>query len=175
MSNYINPEMVRIPAGEFLMGSPEDENGRWGDEGPQHKVQVETFAIGKYEVTFDEYDLFCEATNREKPDDNGWGRGKRPVINISWYDAAEYAKWLSEQTGKKFRLPTEEEWEYACRAGTTGSRFCQDNELSEYAWYYMNSDGRTHPVGEKKPNPWGLYDMLGNVWEWTASEYSKYE
>jgi len=152
------------------MGSPEDEPGRWQDEGPQHEVEVKAFSIGKYEVTFEEYDLFCEATGEKKPDDNGWGRGNRPVINVSWNDAVAYCEWLSEQTGEHYRLPTEAEWEYACRAGTqTRYSFGDDeSQLGDYAWFDNNSDNQTHPVGEKLPNPWGLYDMHGNVWELTC-------
>jgi hypothetical protein len=108
------PEMVQIPAGEFTIGSPDEAN--WdSDEGPRRRISVAGFAIGKYEVSFDEYDRFCEATGRDKPGDSGWGRGKRPVINVSWHDAAAYAQWLSAQTGKSYRLPSEAEWEYAVR------------------------------------------------------------
>jgi formylglycine-generating enzyme required for sulfatase activity len=173
--NHIVPEMVKIPTGTFLIGSPEYEPGRWMDEAPQHELEVKAFSIGKYPVTFEEYDLFCEDTGREKPNDQGWGRGRRPVVNVSQHDAKAYCEWISGKTGKKFRLTTEAEWEYACRAGTTGPRFCRDEDLDDYAWYNANSDGTTHPVGEKKPNPWGLYDMLGNVWEWTATRYTRYE
>lgn len=168
MSTLIIPEMVELPAGEFLMGSPEDEPGRWTDEGPQHLVTVPAFAIGKYPVTFEEYDAYCEITGLEKPDDADWGRGKRPVINVSWYDAVAYCEWLSQQTGQLYRLPSEAEWEYACRAGTHTRYSFGDNEnqLGGYAWFFENSESKTHPVGQKKPNPWGLYDMMGNVSEW---------
>lgn len=114
------PLMVVIPAGRFVMGSPPEEPGRRDSEGPQHEVRIaEPFAMGVYAVTFDEYDRFCDSTGRDKPGDVGWGRADRPVINVSWDDAKAYATWLSEQTGRTYRLPSEAEWEYACRAGTT--------------------------------------------------------
>jgi len=163
------PEMVAIPAGRFAMGSPPDEEGRWDDEGPQHAVSVPAFAIGRYPVTFAEYDHFCEVTGREKPDDRGWGRGRRPVINVSWEDAQAYLAWLSEATGKPYRLPSEAEWEYACRAGTTTPRYAEP--LADIGWFRDNSDRRTHPVGEKAANAWGLHDTLGNVVEWCADHW----
>jgi hypothetical protein len=107
--------MLRIPYGSFQMGS----NNGGDDEKPVHPVKLKSFAIGRYEVTFDEYDQFVEASGKPMPDDNGWSRGKRPVINVSWEDAVAYAQWLSTVTGKNFRLPTEAEWEYAARAHTT--------------------------------------------------------
>ncbi len=163
------PEMVWIPAGTFEMGSNDGDS----DEKPVHTVSIKRFAMGKYEVTFEEYDKFCEATGREKPDDEGWGRGKRPVINVYWRDAKAYAQWLSEQTGKEYRLPTEAEWEYACRAGSSGKYSFGDDvsRLGEYAWYSDNSGYQTHPVGEKQPNTFDLYDIHGNVWEWNEDVY----
>jgi len=159
---------VYIPGGTFLMGSPADEKDSYNDERPQHYVTIQPFYMGKYPVTFAEYNVFCTATKRENPSDERWGRGKRPVINVSWQDAKDYCQWLSEQTGKKYRLPSEAEWEYACRAGTTTQYSFGDDEaqLGDYAWYDKNSGNTTHPVGEKKPNAFGLYDMHGNVWEW---------
>ena len=168
------PEMVLIPLGSFLMGASESDGQASNDEKPQHRVSIaRPFAIGSYAVTFDEYDRFCAATRREKPDEWGWGRGRRPAINVSWDDAVACAAWLSEQTGRHYRLPTEAEWEYAARAGTATRWSFGDNEgaLGDYAWFWGNSDSKTHPVGEKQPNPWGLYDIHGNVWEWVQDRY----
>jgi formylglycine-generating enzyme required for sulfatase activity len=163
------PEMVRIAAGRFTMGSPPDEEGRWDREGPQHEVQVPAFAIARYPLTFDEYDHFCEVTGRDKPDDEGWGRCRRPVINVSWHDAQDYMAWLSEATGCAYRLPSEAEWEYACRAGTTAARYAEP--LADIAWFFEKSGARTRPVGEKAANGWGLHDTLGNVLEWCADPW----
>ncbi len=170
----IEPEMVAIEGGCFQMGSPESEEGRDSDEKP-HEVCVEDFAIGKYEVTFEEYDRYCEATGCTKLNDRGWGRDKRPVINVSWDDAVDYAEWLSKETGKSYRLPTEAEWEYAARAGTQTAYWWGDSIGANRA----NCDGcgsrwdnkQTAPVGSFDPNPFGLYDTVGNVREWTCSEY----
>ena len=163
------PEMLWLPAGSFLMGSATDDAMAYGDEQPQHEVQLaQPFAIGRVPVTFADYDRFCAAAGREPPGDQGWGRDQRPVINVSWDDAVGYCLWLTGQTGQTYRLPSEAQWEYACRAGTrTRWSFGDDEEaLGDHAWFNGNSGGKTHPVGEKRPNPWGLYDMHGNVWEW---------
>ena len=165
-----NQEAIIPTSKHFQMGSNNGDD----DEKPVHEVVINyDFEIAKYPVTFEEYDLFCEDTGRKKPDDKGWGRGKRPVINISWNDAKAYCKWISEKTGENYRLPTEAEWEFACRAGTTTKWSFGDDkkELEKYAWYNKNSGRKTHPVGEKLPNPWGLYDMHGNVWEWCEDDY----
>ncbi len=164
--------MAWLPGGVFQMG--QDDNS-WDDEKPAHEVEVSAFSIGQYPVTFEEYDKFCEDTHREKPSDSSWGRGTRPVINLSWEDAAAYCKWLSEQTGEHYRLLMEAEWEYACRA-TSSTCYCygdDEQRLGEYAWYSKNSEGKTHPVREKLPNTWQLYDMHGNVWEWVQDWYDQ--
>jgi formylglycine-generating enzyme required for sulfatase activity len=172
--------IVVIPGGRFLMGSPEDESRRNTDE-RQHEVAVAHFAIGKYAVTFEEYDRFAAATGHEQPHDEGWGRGRRPVINVSWFDAVAYTQWLSQQTGQTYRLPTEAEWEYACRAGTTTPFYFGATISTEQAnyngwWAYVKgSKGvyreKTVEVGQFPANAWGLHDMHGDVWEWTCSEY----
>ncbi len=164
------PEMVVVPGGTFLMGSPESEPGRDADEGPRRQVTIARFAIGKYEVTFAEYEACVVAGGcKELPDDRGWGRGQRPVINVSWNDAQAYVAWLNRKVGAEvYRLPSEAEWEYAARAGTT-TRFSfgdSDGALGGYAWYSGNAGGKTHPVGAYPANAFGLADMHGNVWEW---------
>lgn len=147
------------------------------------RIKSKNYEIGKYEVTFAEYDRYCMESGLKKPDDRGWGRGKRPVINVSWHDANAYIKWLNNKTGKNYRLPTEAEWEFVARAGTTTKWSFGDDksDLKYYAWYDENSydkgkghsDYGTHKVGEKRANPWGLYDVHGNVWEWCSDWYSK--
>jgi formylglycine-generating enzyme required for sulfatase activity len=164
------PEMVWIPAGSFRMG--DIQGGGYSDEQPVHRVSVDKFAMGKFEVTFAEYDKFAEADGREKPNDSGWGRGNRPVINVSWNDAEAYAKWLSDQTGKKYRLPTEAEWEYAARAGTE-TKYWWGNDIDKSKANYDYNIGKTTPVGNYKPNQFGLYDTVGNLWELTCSEYTE--
>ncbi|NJA04989.1 SUMF1/EgtB/PvdO family nonheme iron enzyme [Methylococcaceae bacterium WWC4] len=160
----IEPEMIIIPAGSFAMGG-----GKYDNEKPIHTVTfAKPFKLGKYPVTFAEYDVFAEQTGRVKPQDEGWGRGRRPVVNVSWQDAVDYAAWLRETTGKPYRLPSEAEWEYACRAGSRGEFFWGDDAgLAEhYAWFDENAGGTSQEVGLKLANPFGLHDMAGNVWEW---------
>jgi formylglycine-generating enzyme required for sulfatase activity len=157
------PEMVVIPAGTFRMG--DIQGGGLESERPVHTVRIpKPFAIGRYEVTFEEYDQFAAATRRELPDDERWGRGRLPVINVSWNEAMDYAEWLSQQTAKPYRLPSEAEWEYAARAGT-GTKYWWGNEMKSGV-ANCDPDSRSTPVGSFKPNPFGLYDTAGNVWEW---------
>lgn len=164
------PEMVNIPAGEFQMGSPEGEGRE--NEHPQHKVTIsEPFVLGKYEVTFAEWDACVAAGSCDHtPDDRSWGRGDRPVMDVSWNDAQQYCGWLSETTGRLYRLPSEAEWEYAARAGSDTAYFWGDQVGKNRA----NCDGcgsewdnkKTAPVGSFASNPFGLFDMHGNVLEW---------
>jgi formylglycine-generating enzyme required for sulfatase activity len=179
--NSQGPRMIVIPGGRFLMGSPPDEPGRDSDE-QQHEVEVAPFALGKYAVMFEEYDRFAKATRRDKPA-HGWRRGRRPVINVSWQEAVAYAEWLSQQTGQAYRLPTEAEWEYACRAGTTTAYHFGasiNTDLANYSGggFFKVLAGfitgkTTVEVGRYPANAWGLHEMHGNVWEWTCSMYSK--
>ena len=178
------PEMVVIPAGTFRMGASEEDRyvnemrahqtgvSFWSSsDGPQHRVTLRSFALGATEVTFDEWDACVRGggCNGYRPRDEGWGRGARPVSNMSWEDARAYVRWLSRETGESYRLPSESEWEYAARAGTTtpfhtGTMISKDQAnygLAGWGW------GRTTPVRTFAPNPFGLYDVLGNVWEWT--------
>ncbi|MBK1704302.1 Hsp70 family protein [Halochromatium glycolicum] len=176
------PEMLVIPPGRFLMGSPADEAERFDNEGPQHPVTfAHPFAIGRFAVTFAEYDAFCANTGRTRPDDNGWGRGRHPVIRVSWDDALAYCDWLSAQTGRRYRLPSEAEWEYAARAGTTTAFWwgnAIDPSLANYNGNYSYAGGptgtdrqRTLTVNTFQPNPFGLYQVHGNVWEWCQDQW----
>ena len=161
--------MVPLPAGSFQMGDIEGRGSPWAK--PAHVVRIRRpFAVGRYEVTFEDYDRFAKATGRRVPHDQRWGRGRRPIINISWQDATDYSRWLSEQTGQRYRFLTEAEWEYAARAGTETEYWWGKDFLKGVAncngcgshW----DDQHTAPVGSFKPNIFGLYDTAGNVWEW---------
>ncbi|SHG02703.1 Formylglycine-generating enzyme, required for sulfatase activity, contains SUMF1/FGE domain [Salegentibacter echinorum] len=191
-------EMVSIPKGTFTMGSPNDETYHNKDEAPSHKVTIDAFLMSKYEITWDLYNLFLnraidtvENTTKSSQVEVeidavsgatipyvdmslGMGTGEGlPVANVTHHAASKFCEWLSAKTGHFYRLPTEAEWEYAARAGTTAAFHFGDDEemLGEYAWYYENSEDTYHKVGQKKPNPWGLYDMYGNVAEWTLDQY----
>jgi len=163
------PEMVDIKGGTFMMGS----NDGAPDEKPVHEVTIQDFRLGKYEVIFEQYDHYARLKNKELPKDRGWGRGNRPVMNVSWDDAIAYAKWLSQRTGKTYRLPTEAEWEYACRSGGEQQTYCGGEDVDSLSWHNINSNSRTHEVGGKSANGLGIYDMSGNVWEWNEDCYSE--
>jgi formylglycine-generating enzyme required for sulfatase activity len=163
------PEMVVIPAGKFRMGDIQGKHDK--DELPVHEVHIKRpFAISRYEIIFEQYDEFAKLTGRELPDDEGWGRGRQPVIRVSWNDAVAYAGWLSQQTGKRYRLPTEAEWEYIARAGSE-TTYWWGNEMKQGLANCRGCGSRwdsrqAAPVGSFKPNPFGLYDTSGNVSEW---------
>ena len=171
------PDMVPIMGGTFQQGDGEGAGESWRK--PLHAVTLKSFELGKYEVTFDEYDRFAIATGRRLPEDQGWGRGQRPVIDVSWQEARDYAEWLSKQTGKPYRLPSESEWEYAARGGARQEAWAgtsQESQLGQYAVFFGNSGGHTAEVGSKQPNSFGLYDLSGNVWEWVEDcEHATYE
>ncbi|WP_423838986.1 formylglycine-generating enzyme family protein [Symmachiella dynata] len=194
-------EMLPIPGGTYTMGSPEDEADRYTDESPQREVKIEPFWMGKCEVTWDEYDIWsfsldqkirklrgvepteqdikADAVTRPTPPYTdmtfSMGHDGFPAICMTQLAAKTYCKWLSEKTGHYYRLPTEAEWEYACRAGTTTAFSFGDDpgKIGEYAWYADNSDDQYQKVGKKKPNPWGLHDMHGNVNEWVLDQYQE--
>ncbi|MCB9892164.1 MAG: formylglycine-generating enzyme family protein [Planctomycetes bacterium] len=192
-------DMVPIPAGKFVIGSPDDEDDRKASEGPQRHVALDAFWMGKCEITWQEYELWQLDLDRQRrkvlekdalPCDTqadavtrptkpyadmtfGMGQDGYPAICMTQLAAKTYCQWLSAKTGHYYRLPTEAEWEYACRAGTTTRwSFGDDPEkLGDYAWYTDNSEDKYHKVGTKKPNPWGLYDMHGNVSEWCLDAF----
>ena len=192
--------MIPVPGGEYEIGSPDAEPGRKPDEGPRHKVKVSPYWIGKFEVTWNEYELFMYPDDEKKlraefPTEDyvnqvsdavtrpskpytemsfGMGRDGYPAICMTQHSANKYCHWLSSKTGHFYRLPTEAEWELACRAGTTTAYSFGDDaaKLAEYAWFEENGDFKYQKVGKKKPNPWGLHDMHGNVWEWCLDEYA---
>lgn len=171
------PDMVPVTGGTFQQGDTEGVGESW--RRPVHAVTLNSFELGKYEVTFDEYDRFAVATGRRLPEDEGWGRGQRPVIDVSWQEAKAYTDWLSNQTGKSYRLPSESEWEYAARSGAQQEAWAgtsQEAQLVQYAVFFDNSGGHTAEVGNKQPNSFGLYDLSGNVWEWVEDcEHATYE
>ena len=171
--------MIVVPGGRFIMGSSEAEEGRFENEGPRRFVLIESFAVGVYEVTFEEWDACAwagECGGGAVTEDEGWGRGGRPVIHVDWEDAQAYVSWLSGATGQEYRLLSEAEWEYVARAGTQTARYWGNS--AEGQCQYANGDDadlscpddfeNTAPVGLFQPNGFGLYDVLGNVWEWTA-------
>lgn len=192
-------EMVPIPGGTFRMGSPDAEPQRRDDEGPQHEIQISPFWMSRHEITWNQYEVWgdrvdslrraaygdppsprdsiADSVTRPTPPYTdmsfGMGRENNPAICMTQHAARMYCTWLTTKTGRYYRLPTEAEWEYACRAGTsTAYSFGDDPEqLGDYAWFEANSDGRYQPVGRKKPNPWGLFDMHGNVAEWVLDQY----
>ncbi|AEM69622.1 Sulphatase-modifying factor protein [Allomuricauda ruestringensis DSM 13258] len=193
-------EMVAIPSGTFLMGSPKDELGRKSDEGPVREIEVEGFWMSKFEITWEVYNLFIERAidnleNEAKVTevnleidavsgattpyvDMSLGMGREegyPAVNITQRAASAFCEWLSAITGRYYRLPTEVEWEYAARAGSDQPYYfgVDPSELSDHAWFDQNSGGAYHKVGTKKPNPWGLYDIYGNVAEWTLDQYNE--
>ncbi|QDU30737.1 Serine/threonine-protein kinase pkn1 [Anatilimnocola aggregata] len=195
-------QMLPIKGGKFLMGSPPTEKGRKPDEGPQHEVQVDPFWMAKFEISWDVYDVWAsdldifrrealgtapnardkaadkyQLTQPTKPyTDMSFGMGKRgyPAICMTQHSARVFCQWLSVKTGRYYRLPTEAEWEYACRAGTTTAYSFGDDpaDLGDYAWYTDNSEEKYQKIGLKKPNPWGLHDMHGNVAEWVLDQHS---
>ena len=148
------------------------------DEKPAHKVTVGGFQIGKTEVTVRQWREYCESAKKKMPDAPKWGWiDNYPIVNVSWEEANEYCTWLSEKTGKKFRLPTEAEWEYAARGGSKskGYVYSGSNTASDAGWVVENSKGTVQPVAQKKPNELGLYDMTGNAWEWCSDYLANYE
>ncbi len=187
LGNGVKLEMIYIPAGEFMMGTDDAEierlckkyNTDWfKSEAPQHLVKLQSFYLGKYPITQAQYQAVMGKNPskfqnpKEAPLSKG-GWGDHPVERVSWNDAQEFCQQLSQLTDRKYRLPSESQWEYACRAGSK-TKWCfgdDENQLKDYAWYYSNSSNQTHPVEQKKPNDWGLYDMHGNVWEWCEDNW----
>jgi len=165
------PEMIVIPAGHFLIGSPDDEKDRELDEGPQKLITIASpLAAGRYAITFDEWDYFASLTEHAyMPNDNGYGRGRQPVINVSWHDARAYIEWARDLSGKPYRLLSESEWEYAARAGSQTSYWWGEEAVRKFANYDPGDEERRYgptKSGETQANMWGLHDFHGNVWEW---------
>jgi formylglycine-generating enzyme required for sulfatase activity len=168
-------ELVLVPGGRFLMGSPEGEEGRFDREGPQHEVELASFWLARTPVTNAQYQEYMKA-NRGAKGPEYWGdhrfnQDQQPVVGVSWHEAKAYCAWA------ELRLPTEAQWEYACRAGTT-TRYCSgdtEEDLTRVGWYVVNSGGRLHAVRELEPNAWGLYDMHGNTFEWCEDRSGSYE
>ena len=177
LAEWIAPEMKELDGGTFMRGSPTTEKDRQGDEGPQREVSVPSFAIGIYEITVNDWEicLFSGGCRDYRPasDHTGYGRGWAPVNPVSWEDAQAYTEWLSEVTGDKYRLPTEAEWEYAARAGTTTRYHFGDEMTPDDANYWGSGPDMTTSVGSYPPNEWGLHDMHGNVWEWVQDSYAE--
>jgi sulfatase modifying factor 1 len=178
-------DFVFIPGDEFDMGDVFGDGKK--NEKPVHKVRLDDFYLGQYQVTFDQFDKFCKATGRELPADEGWGRGRRPVINVTWFDASDFCRWIAGQAGKAIRLPTEAEWEYAAREGGKKVLFGNGKDMldpleinfNSLDWKsYHSASGisrnKTTPVGSFEPNSLGLYDMTGNVWEWCLDLYDEH-
>ena len=165
ITNSIGMELQRIVPGSFMMGSTKGD----ANEAPPHRVTItKSFYIGVHEVTQAEWEALMGDNPSHFKEEN------RPVENVTWKDAELFCRRLSEKEGIRYRLPTEAEWEYACRAGTTTEFPWGDQFQDEYAWCDQNSENESHPVGMKRPNPWGLYDMSGNVYEWCADSYAEY-
>ena len=171
----LHDNFIQLPRGSFFMGT--DEKDAKENEKPGHEVHIDyDVAMCKFLVTVEDYMLFAQATGAEVPVERHEHLGfDVPVRRVRWTEAKLYCDWKSEREGVRYRLPTEAEWEYACRAGSSGKYCYGDDETSfgEYAWYKKNAEGVTHNVGSKKPNDWGLYDMHGNVWEWCSDRYAE--
>ena len=175
ITNSIGMWLAPVDPGEFVMGSPADEAGHEPDE-TQHKVRItKPFFLGVYQVTQSQYAAVMgnNPSYFRGEDLPAESRGDLPVESVSWFDAVAFCKKLSAKEGKTYRLPTEAEWEYACRAGSTAP-FAGDGDINDIGWYQWNSGEMTHPVGLLQPNDWGFYDMQGNVWEWCSDWYAPY-